>query len=413
MSAAPKSVLFINRVYPPAAGATGELLAELAPKLVAAGWRVTVVAARPPGIAGAVTESDGVRVEWVGGLSFSRRSHWRRALSYLTLYPALVWRAWRSSRADVVVTMTDPPMQVVLGPVVKWFKRCALVHWAQDVYPEVAGQLGVIKSDGVFFRVLRGLGTMALRRYDQTIVVGSCMKRRLLERRLRGETIHIVPNWANTVETRPIPRAENRFRQAHQLHDRFVVMYSGNLGLAHPFEAILEAAGILQQRAPHVTFAIVGDGPRLEWIRQQVSTRQLTNVLLLPPQPRAQLAQSLSAADIHLASMRDELCGLVVPSKVYGILAAARPAIFLGPRESEAAQLILRNQCGSVLPSATGPAVAECVLKWVGNPDEMTAAGQRGRVAAERGGLLAVVGEFDRLLAGVVAAQNRNATGVS
>lgn len=398
-----KSVLFINRVYPPAAGATGELLAELAPKLASAGWRVTVVAARPPGVTAAWTESEGVRVEWVGGLAFSRRSHWRRALSYLSLYPALVWRARRAPRADVVVTMTDPPMQVVLGPMVKWFKRCALVHWAQDVYPEVAGQLGVINPDGLLSRWLRGLGTMALRRYDQMIVVGSCMKRRLLDRGLRGEEIHVVPNWANTDETLPIPRPQNVFRQAHDLADRIVVMYSGNLGLAHPFAAMIEAAEILQRRAPNIVFVIVGEGPRLEWIQQQVASRNLANIRLLPPQPRAQLAQSLSAADIHLASMRDELCGLVVPSKVYGILAAARPAIFLGPRESEAAQLILRHQCGSVLPAATGPAVAECVLKWAGNPEELTAAGNRGRAAAERDGLASAVREFDRLLSRVVA----------
>src|SRR5262245_14576344 len=130
------SVLFLNRVYPPADGATGQLLAELAPELVKAGWQVTVVTSRSNAAVAPSEVIAGVRVERVRGLSFSRACHWKRALSYLALYPALLWRALRLPRADVIVTMTDPPLHLGLGPVLQWIKGSRLVHWAQDLYPE-------------------------------------------------------------------------------------------------------------------------------------------------------------------------------------------------------------------------------------------------------------------------------------
>ncbi|MBI3878478.1 MAG: glycosyltransferase family 4 protein, partial [Verrucomicrobia bacterium] len=319
---AERSVLFVNRVHPPAPGATGELLQQLAATLAASGWRVTVVAARPAGVTARGETRDGVRFEWVGGLPFTRASHARRALSYLSLYPALLGRLWRVPRHGTVVMLTDPPLQFVLGLLVRPFKRCRLVHWAQDVYPEVAEELGVIRQGGVLAGLLRGVANFALRRFDRVIAVGACMKQRLVARGLAAEKITVIPNWADPREVRPVARGANAFLQEQGMTERFVVMYSGNFGLAHQFEPILDAAELLAAGAPRVAFLLVGDGPRAAWIQGEVARRNLENVRVLPPTPRARLAESLGAADVHLVSMRAELCGLVVPSKVYGVLAA-------------------------------------------------------------------------------------------
>ncbi len=389
--------MFINRVHPPAEGATGELLAALAVELARAGWSVTVIAARPPGSTARREQRHGVRLEWVGGLPFTRARHWRRALSYLTLYPAMLWRALRLPRADVVVTLTDPPLQLVLGPVLKCFKRCRLVHWAQDIYPDLAERLGVIKSGGFTARGLRRLAVCALRRYDRIVAVGRCMNQRLLERGLQPSTIALIGNWADAAELHPVAPAANPFREEHGLVDRFVVMYSGNLGLAHPFEAMLDAAALLQKELPRALFLFVGEGPRLPSVRSEAEARKLGNVRFLPPQPREKLAFSLGAADLHLASMREELCGLVVPSKVYTALAAGRPCVFLGPPESEVAQIISSHGCGSVVPAASGRALADCLMHWAGQPEALAAAGARAGQFAREHGLAEAAGEFHRL----------------
>ena len=222
---------------------------------------------------------------------------------------------------------------------------------------------------------------------------------RLIARGIPASAITIIPNWADTENVWPVQRQRNRFRKKYGLGDRPLVIYSGNLGLAHPFEAILDAARILLASMPEARLVFIGDGPRLDEVKARAEQEQLHNILFLPFQPHDRLAESLSAADLHLACMYDELCGLVVPSKVYGVLAAGRPCIFLGPEKSEAARLIQENECGSVLPvTPSGSLLAEEILKWLRDQEKMQAAGERARAAAERTNLEKAALAFDDLL---------------
>lgn len=387
----PPSILFINRVYPPDTGATGQLLADLAATLAQRGHDVTVLTSGAVFAAPRSEVRDGVRVERVTGAAFTRASHWRRALSYLSLYPAFLLRAWRLPRTDVVVTMTDPPLLAVLGLLLQVLKGSKHIHWAQDLYPELAEELSVLPRGGWIARALRALSTAALRRADRVVAVGRCMKARLVGRGLPAESVLVIPNWGHSgnadcrlriADSRSGLLPGERFRREHELSDRFVIMYSGNLGLAHPFEAMLDAARELQTSCPAALLLFVGDGPRLAWVKDQVMRRQLENVRFLPFQPREQLGESLAAANLHLASMLPELCGLVVPSKVCGIAAAGRPCIFLGPAGSEAAHFLVTNECGEVLPDATGAGLAACLQRWMSEPSRLHDAGERAATAA-------------------------------
>lgn len=467
------SVLFINRVFPPDDGATGQLLAELAEGLVREGWTVTVLAAGqgseprtsgsrgqaetktethnpkpgPPASGPASVGRDSVEpshvqnsgfkvqssmfdvhsvepskaqpsVHRVRGLPFTRASLLRRALSYASLYPALFWRALRLPRPDVVVTLTDPPLLLVLGPWLKWFKRAHLVHWAQDVYPEVAEELGVLARGGFAAGLLRFLSTWSLRRHDHIITVGRCMKARLEARGLDGNKITVIPNWAVGAPATSLPknrsaehcsaRGEKALPPAEQCSALqagsvvqpscspaisplspltsplpFTVMYSGNFGLAHPFESIIEAVKLLEQERAPVRFVFAGGGPKLDAVRQQLGGCR--NVEFRGPASVTELPGSLAAADAHLACMNEALCGLVVPSKVYGAIAAGRPCLFLGPAGSEAAQFITTHRCGLVLPAArSARALADAILLWsTRGPDYQEARRQSEQAAPE------------------------------
>lgn len=377
-----KSVLFINRVYPPDVAATGQLLAELATGLHGLGWQVTVVTSRSTKGADTCEHLDGVSVERVSGLPFTRASHWRRLLSYVSLYPALLWRALRLPKADVVVTMTDPPLQLLLGVVLKRFRKARLVHWAQDIYPELAEALGVLPANGIATLLLRRLSTWGLKHHDHIVTVGECMQQRLVERGIDAARISVIPNWADHQLIHPIAHDSNPFRQRHGLQGRFVVMYSGNLGLAHDFMSIVDAAELLQQSLPEVLFLFVGEGPQRAWLIEQIKTRRLENIRLLPPQSKHDLAASLGAADLHLVSMRQSLVGLLVPSKVYGILAAGRPLLFLGPESSEVARLVASHDCGEVLANVNGAELADRIDLWRQDGDRRAVAGDRARQAA-------------------------------
>ena len=359
------------------------------------GWEVHVLTGphpnEPP-----VARAKAVWVHRVPGLSFSRDSHGRRALAYLSLYPRLLSRALLLPTPDVIVTKTDPPMLKVLGPVLGRLTGAATIHWAQDLYPEVAEALDVISKEGWLANTMRSLSTWALRGHDHVVAVGRCMKRRIAARGIAPDKISVIPNWAPAT-VHPVPHDQNAFRKAQGWEDKTVVMYSGNMGLAHPFEVILDAAAQLREDRPDMVFAFVGEGPRKAWIAEQVATRGLSNVQLLPFQPKARLAESLSAADVHLVTMQPEVEGLVVPSKVYGVLAAHRPCVFLGPEGSEAAQRIRELNAGTVLPNPTPSAVAQALTQKVEKPAIHQNTDDPGNVSAAQGRRNAARA-FDQLL---------------
>ena len=373
------SVLFINRVYPPAGGATGAILSELAADLVADGWRVGVVTGPAPGAPSFQVTDTGVRVHRVRSLPFTRDSFVQRLGAYLSLYPMLLTRAARLPDYDVVVTKTDPPLQLVLGPLIAAWTGAVLVHWAQDLYPEIAEALDVVPQGGWLAEGLRRLSTWALRRHDRVVAVGRCMKARIAARGVPADRISVMPNWPPQ-PVAPVPHAANRFRAEHGLEDRFVVMYSGNMGLAHTFAPLLDAAEQLQDD-PEVLFLFVGDGPRRDEIGAVAARRGLANVRFLPFQPMERLAESLSAADLHVVTMRPGTEGLVVPSKLYGVLAAGRPVLFVGAATSEAARVLRTHDCGTVLSAPSGTDVARAIQAWKADPDRRDAAGERATAA--------------------------------
>lgn len=393
------SVFLLNRVYLPDEAATGQILAELAESLVNKGWDVTVITSQALGHSPASENLHGVRVERVAGVPFTRKSHWRRALSYVSLYPALFWRALTAGRADVIVTMTDPPLLLVLGSLLALLKGAKSVHWAQDLYPEVAETLAVIRPHGFAARCLRWLSTFCLRQHDRVVCIGRCMRERLGKRGIHHTQLALIPNWADTDRVQPLARMGNPFRQRVGLNGEPVIMYSGNFGMAHHFDAMIEAAAILALQCPEVTMLFVGNGPRLAEVQAQVERAALGNVRFLPFQPKEQLAESLSAADLHLACMQEDMYGLVVPSKVYGILAAGRPCVFLGPAESEVAQVVEEFECGAVLPeNIDGHNLATTLVDWLQAPERLRLAGLSARRAAEKYGLASASAAFDRVL---------------
>lgn len=369
------SILFINRVYPPAQGATGEMLRDMADALAARGWEVSVLTTGESGEAKTATRN-GVVIHRAGA-ALSRRSVILRAASYFIMIPWLLGRALLLPRTDFVVTMTDPPMLAVLGLMIGFFKRNKVIHWAQDLYPEVAEELGVLPKGTPLVTLLRSLSSHALRRCDAVVSIGRCMTSRLVQRGVSYARIFNIPNWAPPVT--PIDRKNNPFRREHGLEGDFVVVYSGNMGLAHDFEAVLKAAESLQGR--HIVFLMIGDGPRRAELQRVAAAKGLSNIRFLPSQPASKLSESLSAADAHLVTMRPNLCGLVVPSKVYGVLAAGRPCLFIGPSDSEAARLITEQDAGFVIDPAKPADLAGILLDWASDPVAHAAACRRARIA--------------------------------
>jgi colanic acid biosynthesis glycosyl transferase WcaI len=386
-------LLFLNRSYWPDVEATGQLLTELCSDL-ARRHRVTVVAGQP-NFSGPARrqpwlqneEHDGVRIVRVGNRRFRKTSLLSRAVGLASYLVLAAWAAFRQPRPDVIIVETDPPLLGALGAVLKWWHRRALVFYLQDLYPEVALALGKLRP-GLLTRLLHAATQVGLRRADRVIVLGEDMRQRVLVRGIGAAKIAVVPNWADTRWVYPLP-AEQTLRKEWQLDGRFVVMYSGNLGLSQNLEQVLEAAR--QLRNEPVTFLLIGAGAAKAGLMARVAEWGLDNVRFLPYQPREKLAASLGAADLHLIPLQRGLAGCIVPSKLYGILAAGRPYVAAVEADSEVARLTRAAETGLLIaPDSAADLVA--AIRWCRqNPDKLGAMGERGRRLAES--------QFDRPLA--------------
>ncbi|MBL9215498.1 MAG: glycosyltransferase family 4 protein [Opitutaceae bacterium] len=371
-------VIFVNRVYWPSEEATAQLLTDLAEGLAGGGWPVDVIAAGDGG-----GERNGVRLHRTGpgdrhaGL-LSRIANYRRFTRAAAAQVAALAR-----RGDIVVPLTDPPMLGAAVASAAAARGARVVPWVQDIYPEiVSAHLGALLSLPLL--PLRRRRDAAWRAAARVVVLGTDMARQVAARGVPAGRIAVVPNWApRELDAPASPAAIAARRQAWGLPGGFVVAYSGNLGRVHEFATVLDAAALLRDR-PDLTFLFIGRGARFEQIRAAAARQRLGNVRLLPPEPRAQLAAALAAADVHLVTLRPAFARLVYPSKLAGVLAAGRPVAFVGPTDGDIARLLADGPCGvAVAPGEAGP-LAAALRRWRDAPDLARAAGERGRRAYER-----------------------------
>jgi len=219
------------------------------------------------------------------------------------------------------------------------------------------------------------------------------MATRLEAQGVPQEKVRCVANWSDGSVVVPIPSEENALRKSWASSGNFVVGYSGNLGRAHDVETIVAAMTLLQERAKgtpvdavaaRILFIIVGAGAQRVRIEREILKRRLTNVRLLPYQPRELLAETLCAADVHLVSLNPKLEGLIVPSKFYGIAAAGRPTLFIGAPDGEIARILEEFGCGFTVVPGNGKGLADRILQLAQDPQLCATLGARARAAFEK-----------------------------
>jgi glycosyltransferase involved in cell wall biosynthesis len=409
-------VCFFNRSYWPDQAATGQLLGELAEDLVARyGTEVTVVAGRS---LNASREEHGTRLGLVSrevhrGVAIHRANGTRmrptrfaaRASNYVSYFAAATVASFGVGPQDVVVSLTDPP---IVGLAALWTARrtgARFVFLCEDIFPEVATLIEDFRNsavNGALDRINRHL----LRNADAIVALGDRMRRRLVEEKGADPArVHVIHNWADCDAIVPGPK-DNAFAREHGLVDRFVLMHSGNVGLSQNLETLIEAADRLRA-VERLTIAIVGDGAKRESLQAMVAARGLTNVRFFPYQPKALLHDSFATADAFLVSLKSGIEGFIVPSKVYGILAAGRPYIAATDPSSEPADIARVHGCGLVAAPGDPAALADAIATMCADPAMTKDMGARARLAARQYDRTVAVQAYHQLferLAGAVRA---------
>ncbi len=360
------SILFLNRVLYPEKGETGRVLRDISHAFAQDGWEVSVLSLH-------TTKEDHTPSNKLK-IKTAKALFGKSLFGYLWAWVRLLSMAVTHPRTDIIVTMTDPPLLVMVGNIVSCLKGSRHVHWCQDLYPDLFPVLGYPK---ILKFLTHRLSVRALRKCDKIIVIGRCMARKIVNKNIPASHLSVIPNWYNPVQKKDLSekrikkKVETTIKAPKEEKDmifdesqKFRVLYAGTIGRAHKMDTILGAIRQIQDLEPDIEFVFIGDKKGHDGLQKEKDRRGITNIRLIPYQPESALKALMESGDIHLISLDEHAEGLMVPSKFYSALAAGRPSIFVGPKNSEVSKVIRDFECGTLVSQNNEKRLVEAIQAY-------------------------------------------------
>ncbi|MEM9201886.1 MAG: glycosyltransferase family 4 protein [Actinomycetota bacterium] len=384
-------VLVLCPHFEPDTAPTGTVMTEIVHQLVAQGHQVDVVTSLP------WYEHHAVREAWKGRLWRRAQTEWgsvtrvhpfptdktnipARALGFAGFTGLVGLLAlFRRRRPDVVLTMSPPLTLGLPGWVVARVRRAPFVFNVQDIFPDVAIEVGAITNTKVI-AVLKWLERFVYRRADAVTVLSSDLAENV-EAKVGSKTlVRVIPNFVDTERIKPADRA-TEYRREVDAGDRVIVLYAGNLGYSQPLDLVIETARRWHGQRDDVYFVINGGGserPRLEALADGLETVRFVDF-----QPTERLPEVLASGDIHLIVLKEGLARSSVPSKLYSTLAAGRPVLASIDPGTEISRVLDEHDCGVAVPPGNVDAFASALAALLDDAAARHAMGERGRAFVE------------------------------
>ncbi|MBW1930594.1 MAG: glycosyltransferase family 4 protein [Deltaproteobacteria bacterium] len=376
------NILFLNQYYPPDTAATA-YVAQMYASALGEKHKVTVLAGRPsyspvkryPWRLSHKSRDGKLLVERVGSTSYERNRMKGRVLNYLSYLTLMTVRAL-TIKTDALLCMTDPPLTGIAGAIVATLRRCPFVYCIQDLHPDMALASNLIYENTIVW-IWEKLHRWALRRADMVIVLGADMRQHIISKGIEQDKIKVVRLGASPSSN--VVSCNNPTVSELRCGFPFTVIHAGNLGFYGAWETLIEVARLLEDR---VGFIFIGDGAARARIEQMASSQN--NVRFLPFRPREEIPHVMAAGDLHVVTIKRGLEGLVVPSKLYTILAAGRPVLAVAPESSDVAQIVLREGCGVVADPDDPKEVCRVVESLITHPEGIQKLSERAFRAARK-----------------------------
>ena len=365
-------VLFINQFFWPDTAATGQLLTDVAREIDPELHPLTVLCGKS--VYGAVDSISppSVKIVQCADVAFSR-GRFGRILSYAAFFLGAMVQGIRGPKPAVVLTLTTPPLVSLVGTLLKSVRGARHFIWEMDVYPDIAVDLDVLKRGSIVTRLIGILADIPRKRADGIIALGDDMKARLVARGIAAEKIVVAENWADGDEIVPGPFPDGPL----------VVHYSGTFGLAHEERTIALAMRQLRDD-DRFRFVFVGGGARRGPLEEFCRREGIRNAEFRSYASRSDLSQSFAEGHVGLVTQIPETEGSVVPSKSYGIMAAGRPMLYVGPRTATPARLLDRHDCGWRIEPGNPDGMVRLLHRLEQDRGLLRESGARARTAFER-----------------------------
>ena len=380
-------ILLLNLYYPPDTSATAKM-AETVVNALARENEVTILCGRPsydPTERRAwrlfqAEETKNVRIVRVGSTAFPRFNMKKRLLNYLS-YTALMIPRALFTPCDAVLAMTDPPFAGIIGALLALLKQKPYFYNIRDMYPDMAVG-GSIVAPGRLARVWERLHRWALRRATKVIVLGEDMRDRIAGKGVRADNIEIVRDGTEIVsgnaQQSVRTQLDNEVIRTIRGDFRFVLLHAGNIGFYGAWQTLIDAAK--QLRGDGIGLVFVGEGAQRTEL--EAAANGASNLRFLPFFPGGKIPSVLAAADAHVITVKRGLEGVVVPSKMYGILAAGKPIVAVAPRETDAVTLGEKMGFGVGADPDRPDELARVIRELVNDPERIARMGEAALAAA-------------------------------
>ena len=388
-------VLLLSLVFPPDSVSTAQIMGELAVDLGTHGHRVTVISTIPHYNRDLENERDQTLQSKWWKILYQSKYHGmavyhtfmppkghnilRRILAWAFFHIISVIAGLMIVPRPSVIVAPSPPLTIGLCAwLLSIFHRAPYIYNVQEIYPDIAIRLGAVRNRWIIDLLYR-LEKFVYSKASAVTVIASRMRKQLLGKGMPNDKVHVIPNFVDIGDLIPFPK-NNDFSRKHNLFNKFVVSYAGNIGPAQGLTHFIDAANVLRDETG-ICFLMMGDGILCESLKQRIEGYNLGNFVFLPYQPYSLMVQVYATSDLCLVPQAIETGFEAVPSKVYRIMACARPVLAVTDKNSDLARLVVESSCGTfVLPgSGSVEVLAEMIMRAYQNQQEWQKMGMSGR----------------------------------
>ena len=385
-------ILLLTTYFQPDASANGMIMSKLTDEFIARGHDVSVVTTVPH------YDINQIWPEFRGRLQFVERSKnlkifrlytyvardksniFQRLLAYASFSFLALIRCLTLPNHDVLLVPSPPLSNGVIADIVRRFRRIPFVYNVQDIWPDVAVRAGILKSERTIRR-LRRMEDFVYEKAARVTVISDGFRENLLAKGVANGKMEVIPNFTETDFISPRPK-DNPFSRKHEIADCFVVLFAGNMGFSQGLDTVLDTARLLTEY-PTIRFFLVGNGAARDRLAARLKEMKLSNTQMLEYQPRDLVPDMYASSDVCLIPLKRGFTTESTPSKLFSIMAAARPAIAGVDFDSETSKLLQSVQCGLVVPPEDARALADAIIHYMDNDTERREAGRNGRRCVE------------------------------
>lgn len=376
----------LTQYFHPDVAATGQLLTELSFGLIKLNCKVIVYTAQPSYHYRTKEKSfevfNGAEIHRLWSTKLNKNTRLGKVVNSITFFVSVLGKLLIHNDGSLLMIVSNPPFLPLIGYFLKIFKRRKYIWLVNDVYPDIAVTLNYLKKGGIIERLWHMINSLIFKKASAVIVLSDTMYDTLMKKFQSIESadqrsIYVIHNWVDEQFIKPIPKKESLFAIQNNLTDKFVVLYSGNMGISHDLETIIYAAAHLQDK--NIDFIFIGDGAKRQSLVDLVRQLNISNVKFFPYQSRDYLPHSLTCSDVSIVTLEKNIDGLSMPSKLYSILATGRPVLALVESNSEVAKIIQNAKSGTIVSQSDVDSVIKVIMEYYSDPTRIIIEGNNGR----------------------------------